>query len=185
MLLQSLRSSQSKFSHKGIMKVDDILNVPIGKTYNIEGQTITSKLVREFAKYCGFEFVPHVRGTRSVMSIGLGLQQGACLHGAATLCLINAALEKVFVFEEEYDVISFGYGQIRFEAPNIEGGRMVFRFTVKEIESRRLPIPELKKSIDFIKVMFYCEAFNSQIGSRVVKLDWSLGYLKQADVNAI
>ncbi len=166
------------------MKVDDIIAVPIGQSFDIQGAKITHELVQQFAQTCGFASVPHVRGDTSVFSLALGVEGGACLHGVATLCLLNSALEKVFALEDEYDVISYSYQNVIFQSPNIQGGLMSFKFTVLTIEKARLPILRLKKTVPVIKVTFGCEAFNSRFGKRVAKLEWALGYLKMSDVRS-
>jgi acyl dehydratase len=164
------------------MKIDDILKTPVGQSFDIQGVWITREIIQKVAEISGCEALPHVQGVRSVFSLGLGVEGGACLHGTGTLCLINSSLQKAFTIEDEHDIISYGYDKVTFESPNIEGGRLSCKLTVKAIERTRLPVRKLKKVIPVVKVTLGCEAFNSRFKRRVAKLEWTIGFLKMSDV---
>ena len=158
------------------MKINEISALPIGHVTTIEGPKVTRELIASFSETCGSKSIPHITGSKSALS-GEGK---ACLHGVGTLCLLNAAVEKVLVIDGEHDIVLYGYENVRFESPNREGGFVSFRFTVKKIELSRIPV-STKKMLPVTKVMFDSEAFNPETGKRIAKIgSMTVGYVDMA-----
>lgn len=116
----------------------------------------------------------------------MGLDTGvACLCGAATMCLLNAALEHVFTFDEPYDVISYGYDDIVFPAPNVAGGAVEFSFTVVSTEASLFPLKPLKKTLPMSKITFQCTGMNTRTQKQVIRLVWHLAYIATSDISSV
>ncbi|MEY2664867.1 MAG: hypothetical protein RIT04_675 [Candidatus Parcubacteria bacterium] len=143
-------------------------------------------MVARFAESCGFSSMAHIKGEPSIFSIKMGIEGGvACLCGAATISLLNAALEKVFLFGEPYDVISYGYDNIEFPTPNIAGGSVEFTFTVLSTKSAAFPLKRIKKSLPMSNISFVCHGTNTLTGKKVIQLIWHLGYIATSEINNI
>ena len=145
---------------------------------------ITPELVAQFPPLCGFASMPHIKGVTSVFSLKLGIDGGvACLCGAATINLLNAALESVFTVDEPWDVLSYGYDKIEFPTPNIAGGSVNFTFKVLSTEATVFPIKKLKMKLPMSNISFECIGVNTRTQKEVIRAIWNLGYIATSEIN--
>ncbi len=157
--------------------------MPDKTVFTVTSPEITAEVVAAYSKINGFSSLPHIKGERSIFSIKMGMKGGvACLCGAATVSLLNAALEKVFAFDEPYDVMSYGYENIVFPSPNIQGGSVIFTFTVVSTKNTSFPLKKIRKSLPMSNISFACEGFNTRTQRSVIRLVWHLGYIAIADI---
>lgn len=183
MIELSKTEKESPPTRKGYLKISEFLNIPQGSIFLASSPIITKALIKTSAALCGFGNAPHVAGDVSALSLTLGNQGISCLCGSATICLMNAALEQAIVVDEPYDVLSFGYDNIIFESPAIEGGSILFTMIPASIDTWRFPIKRLKTSVPAIKVTLLCEGTHSITNKRVIKTTWRLCYMAMSDIN--
>ena len=167
------------------MNIEALFTLPVGTRFETSGPVVTRDLIRSASDLCGFAKAPHIVGERSLLSLSLGLDEGACLCGAGTLCLMNAALERAIAIDEQYDVLSFKQDAV-FTAPNLEGGEMSFSFVVIEAKRSVFPPRSTGKKVPMSRIVLECEAWNSRVGrilgKPVLKATWTLGYVAMAHV---